>query len=226
MLQPLPGRSASRTATAHHQVPISPRARSTDWTGLFQFGAKCSRDCVARLRSDLLRCTRPWPAGAALGVREREEKRTERTLCTRRPDAKVKLLSRNPACHVCTPPRRFLTDVSTVSPSRQPSFHVSFHSFTLASSVPHLGFDVFEGSRPPHLSPPHSTQDRAHSAKDRLLTCTFTRSQHLHAPHLHAARRLLMRERTRTRTSRRSVTAVTIVTFIANLVAARSNAHK
>ena len=57
----------------------------------------------------------------------------------------------------------FLTDVSTVSPSRQPSFHVSFHSFTLASSVPHLGFDVFEGSRPPHLSPPHSTQDRPHA---------------------------------------------------------------
>ena len=77
------------------QRPMTPAvtlaATVLDWTGLFQFGAECSRDCVARLRSDLLRRTRPWPAGAALGVREREEKRTERTLCTRPSDAKVKV---------------------------------------------------------------------------------------------------------------------------------------
>ena len=80
--------AASRTATAHHQVPISPRARSTDWTGTFWLSAKCSRGCVARLRSDLLRRTRPWPAGAALGVLEREEKRTERTVSPEFADAK------------------------------------------------------------------------------------------------------------------------------------------
>ena len=36
------------------------------------------------MRSDLLRRTRPWPAGAALAVCERAEKQCGRTLCIER----------------------------------------------------------------------------------------------------------------------------------------------